>query len=103
MASQNGLILGEESIEYALMFLILTNNWHYYKSPSSSVEFHLKFLDRMSLFCRILILSPHFDCLVALSAEQSATTSIKRKGEDAVLCGNRPWLRLTHYVLEVVP
>jgi hypothetical protein len=82
------LEMEEESIKNALMPLILTNNWHYYKSFSSSIELHLKFLDRMGLFRRILILSPHLYCFIALSAEQSATASIKRKGEYAVLCSN---------------
>ena len=56
----------------------------------------------MALLRGVLVLAPHFDGFVALSAEQPAAAAVESEGKDAVFCSNGAGLRLAHYVLEVV-
>ena len=55
----------------------------------------------MALLRGVLVLAPHFDGFVALSAEQPAAAAVESEGKDAVFCSNGAGLRLAHYVLEV--
>lgn len=69
---------------------------------SMIVKLHFKLFYRMTLFSRILILSPHLYCLITLTTQQTRTTPIKSQSEDSVFSWDGSRLRLTEDILKII-